>query len=218
MTDWKEIYRDLKKACVGFLGKCVSTKPHGPLPLTVVFVRHAQADTTDTSHLVGPPLTRLGNRQAILTAKRLSREKFAHIYTSDLVRAKETARAILRHHPKTPCTVLRDLREVASHHSSLGMSATTPAIDADTVNEKMAMSSFVHAIRRNHEPGERLLVVAHGNILRGLIPLLGGLNPTGSPLFEFNNTSVTVVDLWPSGHAVIKLVNCTKHLPRRLVT
>ncbi len=219
MVDWKEIYGDLKKGLFSFAQRNIVAHEDIPPPLTVVFVRHAQAAaTTNATPVTGPPLTSLGKRQASRVAHRLAHEKFDHIYTSDLIRAKDTARAILRYHSKTPCSVLRDLREVAGHHSQLGMSVTTKANDADTINEQMAMSSFVHSLRRNHDPGERVLVVAHGNITRGLIPLLGGVNPTGSPLFEINNTAVTVVYLWKPAQAVIQLLNCTRHLPKRLLT
>ena len=64
-------------------------------PLTMVFVRHGEADAHNVDQNLGAPLTRLGRRQAARVGKRLADEKFDHIYTSNLSRAYDTAAAIL---------------------------------------------------------------------------------------------------------------------------
>ncbi len=189
-----------------------------PIPLRIVFVRHAEAEVSDGHHSSGPGLTARGRRQANRVAHRLASQTYNYIYASDLLRAKETARSILRYHPNTPSAVLKELREVSSNHSSIGMSRATVERHADTVNEQLVMTKVVHAIRRNHDPGEEILIVAHGNIIRGMIPLFGGLDPNKAPLCDLNNTSVSIIDVWNSGRALIRLINCTHHLPRRLCT
>jgi len=189
-----------------------------PSPLVVHLVRHAEArnDAGIDSH--GPELTALGHRQAHYLGKRLAKERYAGIYCSDLTRARQTADAIARHHPDDLLTVLRDLREVSGYHSALRMSRLTIHTDRSLIEEQDAMIRFINHLRHSHEGGEHVLVVSHGNMTRSLIPMLGGLDPTQAPLMEIYNASLCIVDVWPSGRAVIRLANCVAHIPEKLVT
>ncbi|MFC1526985.1 histidine phosphatase family protein, partial [Candidatus Latescibacterota bacterium] len=70
--------------------------------LKILLVRHGQQGGDERQGELGPPLTALGNEQAARVADRLARERFAHIYASDLSRAHHTALAICRYHADTP--------------------------------------------------------------------------------------------------------------------
>ena len=71
--------------------------------MEIVLVRHAQPDWEPGGHAVDDPhLTDFGHAQAQLTAKALAGEHFDHIYSSPLVRVRETAAPIcetLGHEP-----------------------------------------------------------------------------------------------------------------------
>lgn len=188
------------------------------VPLVVVFVRHGHAGGPDVNDILGPPLTRLGEHQAERVADRLSRDKFAHIYTSDLARAYDTTRAILKFHEGTPYTVTTDIREVTHYNFVKDAHPPKTAMKKSVKREWESISHFAAYLRHVHQPGERVLVVCHGNFIRSILPLLGGKDPRESVLIDINNTAVTIIDVWPSGEAVLKLANCTKHLLPRQVT
>ena len=185
--------------------------------LVVYFVRHGQAGGPDVNEMLGPPLTRLGEHQASRVGERLSKETFTHIYTSDLAHAYDTTRAILKYHDNTPYTVTTDIREV-THYNFIKEAVPRPSMKKVLKKEADAIDHFSSYLRHVHKPGEQVLVVCHGNLIRSIVPVLGGKDPRESVLIDINNTAVSIVDVWPSGEAVIKLANCTKHLLPRQVT
>jgi broad specificity phosphatase PhoE len=187
-------------------------------PLKIHLVRHAEALNDDGIDSHGPQLTPHGVRQAQRLGKRLSKERYAAIYSSDLTRAQQTADAIAQHHSDDALTLTRDLREVACAHTAAGMSRTTLHDDRSIREEKEAIERVIHHLLDAHNQGETILVVSHGNITRSLIPMLGHIDPAKAPLFEIFNASLSIVDIWPSKRAVVRLVNCVSHLPPRMVT
>ncbi|MFH1095553.1 MAG: histidine phosphatase family protein [Candidatus Micrarchaeota archaeon] len=61
----------------------------------LMLLRHAEAESNDARFFAGwkdVPLTKLGIEQAEALEKRLSHERFDHVFCSDLGRAKETLR------------------------------------------------------------------------------------------------------------------------------
>lgn len=188
------------------------------VPLIVVFVRHGQACADDGNMELGPPLTALGERQAERVARRLSRETFTHIYSSDLTRAWQTTQAILKCASHSVWTVTSDIREVSHQHFAPGRGPLTMAMRKTQREERLAMERFVAQVRRTHLPGEKILVVCHGNLIRSIVPLFAGRRPEKSVMMEISNTAVTILDVWPSGEAVLKLANCVSHLIPRHVS
>lgn len=187
-------------------------------PLSVILIRHAQqlVDVADPDR--DPPLSDLGWKQAERVARRMAPVRLDHIYTSDLQRANDTARAIDRLHPDTPVTVTADLREVLNYHFADDPPPDHLDIQRILGAERAALDRFAAHLRRTHEPGQRVLVVCHGNFIRTLIPVLGGRNPKESVLMDINHTAVSVVEVWPSGNAVLRLGNCVRHLDDEMIT
>jgi broad specificity phosphatase PhoE len=188
--------------------------------MTFIFVRHAQAQPSGprVNEVLGMPLTELGHQQALRVAVRLSKEKLDHIYTSNLSRAYETAQEILKYHKTTPCTVLSDIREVTHYHFIPGSRPMDLMIRKCVREEKRAMTRFIAQMMKNHKGGDRILVVAHGNIIRTLIPMLGGRDPKKAVLLEIHNAATNILDIWSNGQAVLKLANCTRHLTPKQIT
>jgi broad specificity phosphatase PhoE len=191
---------------------------HADQPFTVVLVRHAEAEGPDLNQITGPQLTTLGRIQAERLADRLAKEKFDHIYTSDLTRAYDTAREILKHHKNTLYTVTADIREVTHYHFVSELHPLKPVLRRHIRAERQALEGFADHLRSTHKPGEKVLVVCHGNFMRSLIPVLGGRDPHKSILIEFSNASVSLIDVWRNGEAVLKLANCVRHLLPSQVT
>jgi broad specificity phosphatase PhoE len=192
--------------------------PAPPPSLEVHLVRHGQAFADRGIDTHGPELTASGRRQARRVARRLARQRYTAIYCSDLTRARQTADEIALHHPDDLLTVTRDLREVSGYHSDVHMSRLTVHSDRSLIEEQDAMHRFITHLRHKHTQGECVLVVSHGNIMRSLIPLLGGIESNRTPLFEIYNASLSIVDMWPNGRAVVRLMNCVSHLPPHLVS
>ena len=80
-------------------------------------------------------------------------------------------------------------------------------------------SKFLLAqLRHSHVSGEKILVVCHGNIIRSLMPLLAGRDARESILIDLYHSSVSIIEVWKSGEAILKLANCVKHLLPKQVT
>jgi broad specificity phosphatase PhoE len=184
-------------------------------PTVVVFVRHAEAESQGamgTPAELDPPLTPLGKRQAIRVARRLQTESFSHAYSSPAKRASDTAQAIMEFHKKTTLTKTKDLTEVSRDHFVPVPGPFAPAVQDLLNKERDAMERFANHLRHTHGPAEKILVVCHGNLIRTLMPFLGGRDAQKSVLIEISNTSVTILDVYQSGQAVVRLANCVKHL------
>lgn len=82
--------------------------------MTIWLVRHGAAAAVPSGAAIGwsdPPLDATGRRQAELVAAELSAITVERVYSSDLVRARETAEVIASRH-RLPIVVSEDLREL----------------------------------------------------------------------------------------------------------
>ena len=83
---------------------------------TLVFLcRHGQPENPQGvmyGHLPGFGLSKLGFDQAEMLARFVSTRPISHLYSSPLLRARQTARVITRLHPETSFHVSRSLLEV----------------------------------------------------------------------------------------------------------
>jgi uncharacterized phosphatase len=148
------------------------------MPTTILLVRHGETDWNAARRVQGQtdrPLTERGRRQARALADALEDETFDAVYSSDLSRARDTAKAIaarrgldVKLHPGlrekdfgtweglTDTEVLARFPEARRGHWGDG---ETP----DELRERVLRS--LREIAASH-PGERVLVVAHGGPLR----------------------------------------------------
>lgn len=195
-----------------------SPAPAPERPLQIILVRHGQAMVDDAAHVLGTHLTELGQTQADAVGRRLQSIEVSRIYSSDLFRANATAAAIRKYKPTVPCTVVQALREISPFHFMPKPSALDFDMKSVIRTERRPLRRFLSMLLKTHKPGERLILVAHGNLIRTLLPMFGGYDPRKSILLEMNNTGVTIVDVWSSGEAVVKLANCVSHLTPEQIT
>jgi len=186
------------------------------LPQTLYFVRHAQAahDPEDPD----PALSELGFRQAVQTAARLAREPFDYCYVSSMRRARQTADKILEGRQDVKRVITDDIQEVSRFHFCPVSAETLAHFRTMMETESDTLARFSNRIRHEHKPGERILLVCHGNVIRTLIPMLCNRKPAESVMFEMHNASVSIVDIFPSGVGVVRLVNSVEHLAPEAVT
>jgi probable phosphoglycerate mutase len=82
--------------------------------MRLLLARHGESQANQGGLLTGQmdsPLSALGERQAQALAMRLATWRFDSIITSDLIRARSTAEAVIRHHHQ-PLEIDPDLREI----------------------------------------------------------------------------------------------------------
>ena len=85
----------------------------------ILFVRHADVHNPDNvfyGRLPGFQLSDQGRKDAEVTAQALADEPLAAIYTSPMLRAKQTARAIAKYHSGIPLRESRALLELRTHY------------------------------------------------------------------------------------------------------
>ena len=148
---------------------------------TILFVRHGETDWNLERRVQGHtdrPLNETGRAQARALAAELSDERLTAVYSSDLVRAHETAAIVAEPHG-LEVTVLPDLRERDfgtwegltddEIRNRFPQASTGHWGDAETPAEMTRR--VVDALERiaAAHPGGRVLVVAHGGPARALL-------------------------------------------------
>lgn len=162
-------------------------------------------------------LSKLGVRQSKRLAERLRREKFDAIYSSDLGRASETAKAIAKFHSKTPVHHVKELRE-----RDMADFCGEPWVDEwdwddlpETVeqNESMIIRAkrFLDSVYEKHPEGT-VLFVSHGGILNALFASLNGKPMVEERFILLKNASITIVEFTEDKAHTIHLMNCVEHL------
>jgi broad specificity phosphatase PhoE len=138
---------------------------------TLLLVRHGETDWNADGRLQGQtdrPLSEFGRRQARRLADELADEGLEAIYSSDLVRARETAE-IVAGPLGLPVNLDPDLRE-----KDWGTWEGLTAVERDHV-EFVGESTEAHQerilralrrISREHDDRGRVLVVTHGGSMR----------------------------------------------------
>jgi alpha-ribazole phosphatase len=190
--------------------------------LEIFLVRHAQAGHEYTPGEVGTRLSDLGHRQAEKLAKRLAEETFHCIYSSDAKRAMETANAILNYHSHTRYMTSRDIREVNGRHNFRGIAGLP--VSRRLMSERKRAKRFCRQLVKNHEAGERVLIVAHGNLIRYVISILAGTKTRKSVPLQTRNTALFIVHYYRNkeslfhSRAVLSLANCVKHLKQHEIS
>jgi probable phosphoglycerate mutase len=188
-------------------------------PLAIYLVRHGEAAIPrHEPPPMGPPLTIRGRIQAMCLHLRLTRYSFKAVYSSDLTRAIQTARIATPLPLRKQIHTTPDLREVSANHAGIHLSHGVEARTEDITLERNAIYRFFNMIHHEYGAGDRLLIFAHGNLIRTLIPLLTGSDPHTFPLLDIRNTSLTTVEMWPSGARIMRMANCVRHLPPGMAT
>jgi broad specificity phosphatase PhoE len=192
------------------------SSPLGSEFLEIFLVRHGQVGDEYYPKEIGPRLSTLGQRQADRVAKRLAEESFHCIYSSDAKRAMDTAKAIRKFHSLTRYVTTKDIREIRGWHNKRRM--IDFPISGRLIGERRRVKRFCRQLIANHGPGEKVLIVAHGNLIRYVIAFLAGAKTRKSIPLQTQNTSVFILRYYWSkealfcSRAVLSLANCVKHL------
>jgi broad specificity phosphatase PhoE len=164
----------------------------------LLLVRHGETDWNRERRFQGhadPPLNEEGREQARELARRLAGEDIAAVYTSDLLRARETAE-ILATALDAEVVALRELREIDVGN---WQGLTWPEIeerhpdgaarwhrdghgwDSGETYEQLG-DRIVAALREvaSNHPAQRIVVVGHGGTVRATRAFVEGVSVTES--------------------------------------
>jgi alpha-ribazole phosphatase len=171
------------------------------------------------------PLSPQGQEQAERLRDRLSGEKIALVYSSDLQRALNTARVVASAHGQEPlpCPDLREvdfgeyegltLSEIAQRDPRAPQSWRVRGYrfpsgsSLDEVGQRVSAFSA----RLEAERNEGVLVVAHSGSLRRLLCHLLGLGREAWWHIRLDAASLSLLEMKPQGTALF-LLNDTRHL------
>jgi broad specificity phosphatase PhoE len=161
---------------------------------TILLARHGETDWNLERRVQGhsdTPLNETGRAQALALAQTLEGGELEAVYSSDLVRASDTAR-VIADRLGLDVTVLPELRE---RHFGTWEGMTDEEIfnrfpaaksgswgDGETKEEmRERVLAALHRIADEH-PGGRVLVVTHGGPMRALLVECGldGRGPIGN--------------------------------------
>ncbi|MFA5406360.1 MAG: histidine phosphatase family protein [Candidatus Nanoarchaeia archaeon] len=175
--------------------------------MKLFFVRHGESVGNQLKIAQGHldyDLTNDGVEQARRVAERLKNEQFAHIYSSDLLRAANTAREIIKHHPDKPITFTATLRE-RDYGELSGTKQRLKDLDKIPISVESdellinRFKSFLDSIESN----DNILIVSHGTAIKTMISII-----TNKEFDEsYNNTGLTIIN-----NGEIELFNDAKHL------
>lgn len=156
------------------------------LPTTLLFVRHAEVHNPERvlyGRLAHFPIGPAGRAQAEAVAAYLSDRHLSAIYSSPLLRARQTATAIAARHPEATRRVSTLLHEVGTSWQGTRFSEFPPGFstyaarraDRDESLEQVRarMERFVARARRRHA-GQQIVCVSHGDPITVLRVALSG--------------------------------------------
>lgn len=202
---------------------------------TLVFVRHGETSWNVEGRIQGHidiALNPLGTAQAEAVGKRLARERFDAVYSSDLVRAFHTARAAVSD-PDRPIIEDQRLRErhlgvlqgLTGDEAMTGQPAAWKAFKSRDTDLALAGGESLGEFSRRvvdfvediivRLAGKRVLAVTHGGVLDAAYRHATGMPLSASRNFPIYNASVNVIS-HDGGRWKIESWGDVSHLPQEL--
>jgi len=198
--------------------------------MKLIIARHGETIENQKEIIQGQrqgTLSKNGVEQAKNLALRLKHEKIDHIYSSDLARAKDTAKEIIKFHHKVPIEYVKELREKNlgefEGRTKKEMGLTGERWSVVSANPKNGESnkqlfdrakSFVNKVLNDHL-NDNVLFVCHNGIKKALICAITGKEAKDIPSIEdFKSTAISIFDIDKDKKHKIQVLNCAKHLEK----
>lgn len=179
--------------------------------MEIVFIRHAEKEKMGEKEDTG--LSKKGIKQAKNLAKRLNKEIFHEIYSSDLQRAIETANI-----------VSKELNLPQKKDASLNeFESNLLKIEREKWSEKdksqyNALKSFLENLTKKSDENKRVLIIAHGITNRLILAILLELELKNLIRFRLLETGISEVYWMPKfKNWRLKYWNDVSHQPKELV-
>jgi alpha-ribazole phosphatase len=195
-------------------------------PTRLILIRHAEPDATVRGQCYGSldvALSDAGRENANAAAAALAYVPITTVYTSPLLRARETATAIARQH-QLPLVTVDDLREldfgdcegrsydeIAETMPDLyarWMSAPTEVVfpRGESFLELRERVAVAAARIRDHDVGGTAVLVTHGGVCRAIAADVLNLAPALIFRLDIGYARTVVID-WFGGEPVVRLLN-----------
>ena len=176
--------------------------------MKIYLVRHAEKESEGEN----PNLTKKGIKQATVLAKRLNKIKFAEFYCSDLNRAKQTAKIVLKVIQLKPKIEL-SLNEFESSDIKKDLSKW----DKEERKRLKNLIYFLNKITRKPEKEENVLIICHGITNRIILSYLLKIQMKKVIVFFQHETCINKLD-WSEkfGNWRLKKMNDHSHLSKKL--
>lgn len=195
--------------------------------LELILVRHGETANQVTNKYIGVtdiPLGERGKRQALSLARTFAREKLDAVYTSPLLRAKDTAAPIA----KKLFIDAEIVGELCDRNYGIWEGMTMEEIQDKFPEEHAAWyqnwpeyeipqgeselqvyernAEALRKILANHEKG-KILIVTHHACIRNILSLLFGLNVDGGWHFQVNHAGICRLKIDEYGFATMTSFN-----------
>jgi len=204
----------------------IKIKPHSDKPYTEIYlIRHCHPDY-DLEKKVGErnmPLSAFGRRQRTYLNKRLNSLKIDQIYTSSLVRAKQTAELYAK---KNGQEIIVDARLDEINWKSWYN------LKYFNMSEERRRTRFKNHVKLNHDldkiqavarraladiyhhnVGKSLAIFSHGNFIRAILTGILDSDILGFLSLEIFQASLSKLVLDNKGYIKISYINDISHLP-----
>lgn len=183
---------------------------------SVIFVRHGEVYNPEAIYYGRLPryrLSEIGRQQARATAEALADKPVAAIYSSPMLRARQTAEILHSCHPEAPLRVSKLLQEVYTPFDGrtqlelLGRNwdlyTDTPDHYETPLDVLARTQKFIERTRRRH-PGKATIAVSHGDVLCFLLLWLSG-RPVGVES-RVHIPAICVIDDYPAPASFVEMV------------
>ena len=201
--------------------------------MRLIIIRHGQTIENVNNICQGQApgiLTKKGKEQAYHIATKLKKENFDIILSSDLKRAKDTVKEILKVHKKTPVIYTKELRELKK-----GIFERKPAKVFDTARKKTGKElwqfkpqggeSWKQAHKRAKEfyagilkkyHNKKVLIVSHSTFIGILISAIIGVHFKNAVPFEKHQTHecINEINVDNNGRGTLRTIHCEEHVKK----
>ena len=197
--------------------------------MRVLLIRHGRQDSPLCN--VNVPLSKEGKRQAELLGRRLEKEHVDAVWSSELIRAVETA-DIINETLHAERVIRKDLEEI-SFGDMEGLSDLEIADKfEDFLRARWKMETdmaypggecaqdvihrVIPVLEEIYEKDyETVVVVTHGGVIRSVVSHYLGMDPARVPLLATQLENCGITELWyrkSDGHVILHRFNDAAHL------
>ena len=189
--------------------------------MRLIIIRHGETIENTKKICQGHLNTKLskkGIEQAKKLGLRFKEINIDAIYSSDLKRAIDTAKEIIKYHPELKLQSDKRIRERymgALQGQTFPKKITKENLPKDFEKDEeiyLRTKEFIKEIYTKHK-NKTVLIVAHGGSKKALLTIIQNKPISTFKTWErIKNTSVTEFHLKKDGKHHIKSLNCTQHL------
>ncbi|MFH1276035.1 MAG: histidine phosphatase family protein [Candidatus Woesearchaeota archaeon] len=196
--------------------------------MRLIIVRHGQT-ADNVKHILsaaeGPNLNKIGKTQAKKAGEFLKKEKIDVAYSSDMLRAKQTAEILLKFHSKAKLHLVKELRdrdfgtfnfkteeeaiqETKKEHSNWEDCQFKSGENFKDLQKRVV--DFYKKVLKKY-PSKTVLLVFHADAIAALIVYLLKKSIYEEKKYFPQNTSITIVEV-NSRKCKVELLESLKHL------